>query len=202
MTTCDIDEAIIGRPTLHLEACEIKIDAHVLARNIVLLSLVIDNQEDASNELLWNATFHIYLSPSDIKALCAQVEKLLNASETPSQWKESIYGALLPICDEATLDDVRHIWRKYAAAGDEASRDACISASNKTLKHSMAMRAARMGGTPEAPVQVLTGMRSAAPLTFQAGDETPLVNGHFWSTGVTSGAQESQELSQRPSRTR
>ncbi|KAH6686772.1 MYND finger [Plectosphaerella plurivora] len=154
VTCCDIEEGII-------------------ARNLLILSLLIDGGVDHS--LLWNISYHVLLSDDDARGVSAQAQKLLDASVSLSTWKASAYGATLPFCDEATFHDVRKVWSRYATA------EADITENRAKLQLSINFRKERnpAGGL------VLTGMRSAAPVVADSLDEVSSVHNHLWDTGVT-----------------
>ncbi|KAF7363893.1 hypothetical protein MSAN_01047300 [Mycena sanguinolenta] len=83
----------------------------ILARNVLLLSMVIDNR-DAEN--IFDIFFHLYLEKESLALLVSQCRILLDASTTFQSWKESRYGSTLRMSTEHTLTELRRHWDYYA----------------------------------------------------------------------------------------
>ncbi|KAF7363875.1 MYND-type domain-containing protein [Mycena sanguinolenta] len=83
----------------------------ILARNVLLLSMVIDDK-DAEN--IFDIFFHLYLEKEPLALLVSQCRILLDASTTFQNWKESRYGSTLRMSSEYTLTELRGHWDQYA----------------------------------------------------------------------------------------
>ncbi|KAJ7230217.1 hypothetical protein GGX14DRAFT_344215 [Mycena pura] len=83
----------------------------VLARNVLLLSLIIDKKPV---ENLFDIFFHLYLEKGPLALLVSHCRALLDASITLEHWKESSYGSTLPMSSQHTLSELRWHWDQYA----------------------------------------------------------------------------------------
>ena len=90
-----------------------------IARNIVLLSLIIDSK-DAS--ILWSIQYDFYMYKEALQLLRLQAKKLYEVSETMDTWQQSDYGSCLKFCDTASLNDVRMMWRFYGDIQDDGTQ--------------------------------------------------------------------------------
>ncbi|KAF7363879.1 MYND-type domain-containing protein [Mycena sanguinolenta] len=82
----------------------------ILARNVLLLSMVIDNR-DAEN--IFDIFFHLYLEKESLALLVSQCRILLDASMTLEGWKKSRYGSTLRMSSQHTLIEIRRHWDQY-----------------------------------------------------------------------------------------
>ncbi|TGO33934.1 hypothetical protein BHYA_0220g00090 [Botrytis hyacinthi] len=80
------------------------------ARNILLFSLIIDNESYAST---WNIFYHFYITNTDNAVLQKQTRKLLQQSANLEVWSSSNYGASIYFMNQDTLDQVREMWFQY-----------------------------------------------------------------------------------------
>ncbi|KAJ7200073.1 hypothetical protein B0H12DRAFT_1206536 [Mycena haematopus] len=83
----------------------------ILARNVLLLSMVIDNK---NAEHIFDIFFHLYLEKDSLTLLVSQCSALLDASTTFECWKDSRYGSTLRMSSEHTLTELRRHWDQYA----------------------------------------------------------------------------------------
>ncbi|KAL9945975.1 hypothetical protein D7B24_000395 [Verticillium nonalfalfae] len=156
----------------------------ILARNIVLFSFIIDHGDDLDSSSLWNMYYHLYLDGSDMECLSSQSKKLVASSEGLEAWKSSVYGSMLPFSDEGTLDDVRAVWLKFAAASTKPD-----SAQGETfqshLKRSLADMALRFRSKENGLPLVTTAVRSAAPILTAVQEDVAEEYKHYWKQGTT-----------------
>ncbi|KAF7921457.1 uncharacterized protein EAE97_011246 [Botrytis byssoidea] len=101
---CNKDEAI----KWEFMCCDS--ESAILARNILLFSLIIDNEPYAST---WNIFYHFYITNTDNAVLQKQVHKLLQQSANLEVWSSSSYGASIFFVNRDTLDQVREMWSQY-----------------------------------------------------------------------------------------
>ncbi|KAK1673983.1 MYND finger [Colletotrichum godetiae] len=164
----------IGLPGRKLDITVNDIDEAILARNIFLFSLLIDNNSVSGNTP-WNLYYDLHIDSSDLHILSSQVKKLLKASETLKSWKSSTYGKVLPFCDQATLDDVRAVWISYESAAASDNVVANSEALTANLKHSIENKRIAFGNGI-----AFTGLRSAAPAALQNAMEVTEASQQFW----------------------
>ncbi|KAK5995703.1 hypothetical protein PT974_04120 [Cladobotryum mycophilum] len=167
ITSCDIDEKIIGR-------------------NIILLTLIIDNFKDVTLESLWDIYYHMFVEDGTAEIVLQQVQKLKPFLKSPKAWKASPYGSVLSICDEDTLHDVQNVCRRVESAAEKRTGDEVLSSFSESLRFPKDY----IGDTN----LVLTGMRSAAPLSLQSQLELPTNFRHYWSEGTVIGTKLSSSV--------
>ncbi|KAK7013820.1 MYND-type domain-containing protein [Favolaschia claudopus] len=98
--------------TRKLDFTCIDVEPAVLARNILLFSLVIDNKP---MDHIFDIFFHFYLEKASLDLLVSQCCSLVTVSASLLTWRTSKYGATLRICNEHTLSEIRKKWQDYAA---------------------------------------------------------------------------------------
>ena len=153
---------------------------HIKARNVLVLTLIIDNGDQAIDLRLWNIYHHIYIDDDSLQLLCSQAKKLAELA-TPTTWDAHVYGKCLKFCDDATLEELGGIWRSYdvqALTADDQLRMRTVFESE--LKRAIDYKRERNGQT-----QVLSGFRSAAPASFSSLNDVPKLHHQFWETGKT-----------------
>lgn len=116
--------------------------------------------------------------------------KLLPYLESPESWKASPYGQNLKFCDHDTLKDVQGICKRM-----EASTRNNVEKSRKklseNLKKSTEILNQVSGGNASF---VLTGMRSAAPLSLQSKLDLPKAHQKYWRDGTIGLKNENENL--------
>ena len=151
------------------------------ARNVLVLSLLMDNSATTSDEQIWNIYHHVYLDKSSLHILCIQARKLVEIAASFQDWHSSIYGKSLRFCDEATLRDLREIWQSY----DLESQDEAQRRHNHALYESEFKKAAKVKRDKVGQSLILTGLRSAAPASLAAFDDLSKSYHEFWQSGIT-----------------
>jgi hypothetical protein len=162
----------------------------LLARNIFLLSLIVDDKVAVQEDLLWNSYYHLYISDSDLKTVRAHAKRLLDVSKTMGGWNSSQYGSHIRFCDEETLTDVRSLWSKYAM--DPTKQNA--GGLEKNIKEAKKMKSYLFGEG----ATVATGMRSAAPAFRQAASDLSKAHEYYWAHGTITGISPSAEKCPNP----
>ncbi|KAK3941000.1 hypothetical protein QBC46DRAFT_458595 [Diplogelasinospora grovesii] len=134
---------------LDVTCCDI--ERATLARNVILLSLILDNTGDDDN---WEIYYHLYINQTRLDLLRA-------LSFSLQTWHASKYGRCIRFCDAGTLAKVREVWAFYAA--DMSKIEAAYKS---TLRRFPDKRSWSMN---------LGGIRSASPAwTIEAhGDTDP-----------------------------
>ncbi|KAJ7192595.1 hypothetical protein GGX14DRAFT_479959, partial [Mycena pura] len=103
---CEHDAA-----TRKLDFTCVDFEPAVLARNVLLLSLIIDKKP---TDHLFNIFFHLYLEKDSLALLVSQCQALLDASTTLESWRESRYGSTLRMSSKHTLTELHWHWDQYA----------------------------------------------------------------------------------------
>ncbi|KAF9476993.1 hypothetical protein BDN70DRAFT_838420 [Pholiota conissans] len=145
----------------------------VLARNILLLTMIVDG---VNPETAWSIFYHFFLDESSFNILIAQCRTLLQSSSDMTTWKNSKYGFFIRFCTDRTLSEIRRHWGLYAESKDLSK------AKHKAWKASFLSEME----TVREHIQraTLTALRSAGPLfmsVYEAGSKSYT---SFWTTGV------------------
>ncbi|ETS73674.1 hypothetical protein PFICI_14620 [Pestalotiopsis fici W106-1] len=90
----------------------------IIARNMLILSLIIDDENENNSEAIWSIQYHMYLSPLETD--------LLREHLSSSSWEKSKYGRRLQFCDEPTLKFVRREWSWYGSCAREDDSDVFV----------------------------------------------------------------------------
>ncbi|KAL7905645.1 hypothetical protein GGI35DRAFT_460121 [Trichoderma velutinum] len=170
--TSYVQQGLPGRK-LDFTCCDI--DENIIARNLVLLTMILADGEVISNEALWDAYYHMYLDEQTIELLVRHVETIIPMLESLDSFAISPFGSVIKICDEDTLRDVRDALQRILGAGkDDRDKQAIKLSTNLALSK----------GVIEEGSMILTGMRSAAPLALTSKFALPENFQHYWKTGI------------------
>ncbi|EED11905.1 conserved hypothetical protein [Talaromyces stipitatus ATCC 10500] len=155
------------------------VEAAIIARNVILFSLIADNASEAA---IWNIFYHFYVTNADIALIKSQASKLLVCSETPETWFSSKYGAFISFMSEDTLCRLRQFWHQYSEMANLSARQR-NSFEEKTRE---AIKSTYMKNIGD---NVLTthGLRSAAVHWARAMPVLSSCFQKFWETGVVAG---------------
>ncbi|KAK4446508.1 MYND finger [Podospora aff. communis PSN243] len=107
-----------GLPKRKLDVTACDIEPMIIARNILLLSLIVKGpgEEAVGSEQIWRIYYHQYLDSEDSELLLKQAEKLLGHSGSLTEWNGSVYGAVIRFVDDNTFSLIRDIWRRWSSA--------------------------------------------------------------------------------------
>ena len=166
---------------LSFTCCDI--EPAVLARNVVLFSLISDtypaaeaaSQDHDCCKVVWNLFYHMFIPRSSLDILRNQATKLSEASKSYDSWLSSPYGKFISFIDRHTLLQLRQSWVQYAFAQDDDQTE--IRARRAIAKTSQKMESSI----------ILHGLRSAGPLWANAMDTMAHAYRSFWQTGVAGG---------------
>ncbi|KAF2816886.1 uncharacterized protein BDZ99DRAFT_513155 [Mytilinidion resinicola] len=150
-----------GHRALDFTCCDI--EAAIIARNILLFSMISEDSALIQNEILWNIYYHFYLDGKSLASLASHSEKLLAAAKTFNDWHNSEHGRTLKFCDTNTF-----------GSADQKKR----------FKEGLS-RAADLYGAVKGKGLNTTAVRSAGPLNIQALGEVPQLHTDFWKFGIT-----------------
>ncbi|EIM81666.1 uncharacterized protein STEHIDRAFT_104162 [Stereum hirsutum FP-91666 SS1] len=158
--------------TLDITCCDV--EPAVLARNILLFTLIMDT-EPILDGPLWSIFYDFYIDSSAMRLLVDQCRRLSETSTDIGAWHASKYGSLLRICTQQTLSELRRHWALYAGFESlPTRRKAAVERAFSTALKSKS-------DTYELNI---SSARSAGPLRLNA---LRLVSDHFnrfWSSGV------------------
>ncbi|KAK0190369.1 hypothetical protein F5146DRAFT_1043975 [Armillaria mellea] len=87
------------------------IEPAILARNILLFTLLVDARVD--NDETWNIFYHFYLDDTSIQTLWDQCSTLVKASQSLESWQNSPYSSFMRMCTEHTLQALHDQWVLY-----------------------------------------------------------------------------------------
>ncbi|KAK3935295.1 MYND finger [Diplogelasinospora grovesii] len=178
-----------GFPSRKLDITCCDIQDHVLARNILMLSLLLNTDEEAvPSDKAWNIYYHRYLDDADMELLAAQAKKLLAVSKSLDDWHASMYGLKLRFCDSDTFSAVRAIWKEYADAVQEKDTAKYKEAFEKVMQKSREFKKKAWGEFS----MVHTSSRSGAPVSLFMMEAMMNANEQDWQTGLSGGRPSGQ----------
>ena len=170
---------------LDITCCDI--EPAIVARNILLYTLIIDDVDQVKLNEIWNIYYHWRLDEKSLCLLEDQVEKLLCLSATISKWRLSAYGMTFRYCDERTLMKVRKFWNicssRELSKAQECRRNKIWQARIGKAKK---IRQNKTSGNT-----VFGGFRSGALTGLSALEDFPIVVERWWREGLTSSGKES-----------
>ncbi|KAK4184070.1 hypothetical protein QBC35DRAFT_68903 [Podospora australis] len=95
----------------HLDFTLCDMEVAIIARNIILFTLIIDDAAGNHHDANWTIFYHQYLSAKDHARLVAQAKKLHGFAASWNSWQTSQYGKLIRYCDRTTLTKVDEVWQ-------------------------------------------------------------------------------------------
>lgn len=155
--------------TLDFTCCDI--EPAILARNVVLFTLII---EQASAAELWELFYHFYVTGKSLITLRDQATRLLDASESIEKWASSPYGTYVRFVNQDTLQQTRQYWVHYRSGQAWKQAHTAIAKRSKEIGEFI----------------LLTGVRAAGPFWFHATSTMAHVYRRYWETGVAGGNKE------------
>ncbi|KAK3317665.1 MYND finger [Cercophora scortea] len=184
-----------GFPKRKLDITACDTEENIIARNILMLSLILDGSEATiSAAQVWNIYYHTYLDEQDMHTLGFQAQKLLALSQTLQDWHQSAYGATLRFCDQETLVAVKAIWTKYAEAVAAKGTPEYMANFQSVMRKSQEYKDKVWGRLSI----VYTGSRSAAPVSAPIISQLAEATERHWQTGLSSVAPSDLALFPNP----
>ncbi|KAG1742546.1 hypothetical protein EDB19DRAFT_621200 [Suillus lakei] len=166
-----------GSRKLDFTCCDI--ESAVIARNVILFTLLADEGAAQQAPQIWNIFFHFYLDKASHDLLISQCRRLIELSNDLDSWNKGPYGHFLHMCTERTLAELRRLWELYikTTTCSPSEAKAFVSAYATDVKDCRAKFE-----------HVFTASRAAGPLSMYAfkvaGDHYNI----YWETGVCSAA--------------
>lgn len=152
------------------------------ARNILLLTLALDDTDGRRHPLMWNIYYHLYLDNDSMTLLNDQATKLYEMATTMQSWNNGKYGQQFRFCDEGTLSNVRNIWYTYRVGSFKGKeREEHAQRSMAAMQRASSSHKHHMKGTSSS----LNGIRAAAPAGICAVQDAPKLTRHYWEHGST-----------------
>ncbi|KAJ5964055.1 uncharacterized protein N7479_003931 [Penicillium vulpinum] len=168
-----------ARDPRSLDATCCDVDTAVIARNIVLLSLVLDDVDGTNEQLIWNLFYHFRIDEGSLDLLQTHIPKLLSLSTSLQAWQESQYGRVIRICDRVSLERVRDMWRFY---GEKREGDV-LRHFKKKLDDGMRISQEYQKSVLGETVNVITGIRAAAPACLETTRDLSDLYKNYWGFG-------------------
>ncbi|KAK0443910.1 uncharacterized protein EV420DRAFT_1649021 [Desarmillaria tabescens] len=172
--TCFAD---LGAPRRKIDATCCDIESAVLARNVLLLTLLADDESATLSNNIWEIFYHFYLDKPSLDLLSDQCQKLIDLTKSFDVWNQSKYGAFLRFCTHTTLSELRSYWERYLGAnrlsvqGKQRLRTQFKNGMDTTAKIS------ERG-------LMYAACRSAVPLWQEIGKVAPNHYKSYWKSGV------------------
>ncbi|KAI1210252.1 uncharacterized protein F4807DRAFT_74160 [Annulohypoxylon truncatum] len=165
-----------GFPPRKLDITCCDSETAVIARNVLLFTLLLDG---ASADVAWDVYFHMRINEESKALITDQAQKIVSLSNSIEQWSRGRYGSMLTFCDANSLQQIRQVWIKYASlqSKNEISFKEDLERTRKLGKQVFGMS----DGEPDI---ILTGLRSAAPLSLKSVTDIPKARERFWEHGT------------------
>ncbi|KAI1269709.1 hypothetical protein F5Y18DRAFT_422660 [Xylariaceae sp. FL1019] len=183
--------------TIHNNTCKLDFtccDNHmaVIARNILLLSLIIDEAEDGkpNGNCLWEVYHNAYINKESFDLIATQSKKLQHLSVTLDIWRQGKYGPFLGICDSSTLRELGLMWKYYADACEKIQTGDIIGNAHKIVL--------AFSGFGLPPTAQQTEFDAAAPAQEDCKDDIKWFREHFFKHGTTELDAETRSISRIP----
>ncbi|KAJ4254962.1 hypothetical protein NW762_009764 [Fusarium torreyae] len=162
----------------------------IVARNAFFLTFLLDEDCKLSNEQLWNVYYHMFVDEQIVAAVLKTATKLLSISKSLDDWNNSSYGQSIRFCDVDTLSDVRRVWTCIKNAVDKFRADGSMKTFEQNVQPSRQCREHILGRGGAN----ITAMRSAAPLSLQAGPKLCEQSDQYWKEGTVTSRQAKDKI--------
>ncbi|KAG1817973.1 uncharacterized protein BJ212DRAFT_1298847 [Suillus subaureus] len=160
---------------LDFTCCDL--ESAVIARNVILFTLLADEGAVQKVPQIWNIFFHFYLDKASHDLLISQCRKLLELSGDLDSWNSGPYGHFLRMCTSGTLVELQRLWQLYVKTAT------CSPSEAKVFESAYA---ADVKASKAKIEFVFTASRAAGPLSMyafkMAGDHYDI----YWETGMCS----------------
>ncbi|KAL7951268.1 hypothetical protein V8C42DRAFT_303587 [Trichoderma barbatum] len=165
-----------GLPDRKLDFTCCDIDENIIARNLILLTMILADGENVSNDALWDAYYHMYLDEQTTDLVVRHLRTIIPMLESLDSFTSGPYGSVIKICDEDTLRDIRNALQNILGAAEKDERDNQAAKLSKNLNLSK--------GNLQEGSMVITGLRSAAPLALTSKFALPQHFKYYWENGI------------------
>ncbi|KAF9527998.1 hypothetical protein CPB83DRAFT_894716 [Crepidotus variabilis] len=117
LLACGDPRSILYTVFADLTTCDRKLDftcvdwqPAVLARNVLLFSLVLDNVDSS---IVFSLFYNFLLDTNALKTLAIQCEHVIQLSADLQTWKSSKYGTLIRFSSHRSMECIRNYWVLY-----------------------------------------------------------------------------------------
>ncbi|KAI4908457.1 uncharacterized protein J4E92_010856 [Alternaria infectoria] len=163
---------------LDFTCCDL--EAEIIARNVLALTLILDDAEGALVRQLWNLYYHVFIDDESASLLRSQSKKLLELAHSLESWNEGPYGTIIRFCDSITLENATKLWALYAL---EPEKDDTYKETQDILKGQW--QAAKQLQTGKAGMGFVgDGIRAFAPLMIQGLADAGKAYQTYWKSGT------------------
>ncbi|KAJ3468484.1 hypothetical protein MRS44_002549 [Fusarium solani] len=169
-----------GMPSRKLDFTCCDYDDKIVARNVFLLSFLLDGDCELSSDKLWDVYYHLLVDSETAAAVLQQATKLVSMSKNLEDWNKNIYGRAIKFCDADTLRDARRVWIVIKDAAEKCQAGTYWKAFEENVQPSQDCRDGMLGNEGIN----ITAMRSAAPLSLQAGPKLWEMSQQYWKDGT------------------
>ncbi|EPS39897.1 hypothetical protein H072_6313 [Dactylellina haptotyla CBS 200.50] len=171
--TVDKDKDASKLRTFKFTCCDI--EGAVIARNILLLAMIIKNEDINA---MWHIYYDVFMPENSLKIFKSHLENLIASSTDIELWIQSDIGKILNIGSAQTLVAVRRYWTAWATY--MGSRQ-----SIKQLKISYKKGLATITKKKHPKGGVLSVARSGGPLATNIMSASVKHFEHYWKSGTT-----------------
>ncbi|GJE85246.1 DUF4470 domain-containing protein [Phanerochaete sordida] len=171
----DRDDAIAARK-LDFTCCDI--EPAVLARNILLYSLIVTDDFQGKQEYIWNIFFHFYLDSPSLSLLLTQSKLLAELSKDFETWRAGPYAKFIHIGTTHTLRELHRHWTWYAET------ESLPAERKNKLRHSFSSQLRKHFKDFRGYIFTVPA-RSAGPMWPNAAIALNEAHHRYWETGVT-----------------
>ncbi|KAI1331487.1 hypothetical protein F5Y16DRAFT_422996 [Xylariaceae sp. FL0255] len=162
-----------GLPKRKLDITYCHIEPGIIARNIVLFSLLVDGVDV---DTVFDIYFHLNIRKESHTKLRAQTERLATLMTSMNTWDNGAYGSFIKFSDEGSLNLVRGWIVKSAIAPVESTAETVLT---QHLDRSKAFKSMIVDHSV-----VLAGLRSVAPLGGSLVNHIHETYDHWWKHGT------------------
>ncbi|KAK7696507.1 hypothetical protein QCA50_001165 [Cerrena zonata] len=99
--------------TISLDFTCVDLESAVLARNVVLLALVMDESFASNARPIFSIFYDFFLTQEALSLLKTKCETLLQLAADIETWNSGPYARVIRLCSSFTLTELRRCWRAY-----------------------------------------------------------------------------------------
>ena len=152
-----------------------------VARNIILYTLIVDDENSLHVEQIWNIYNDPYLDLDSLTLLRRQAKTLKNIANVVEEWHGGKYGKLVRFGDSGTFTNVQRVWEFYSLLPSDGH---AFQKQQQILRLRM-RKAQEIQKKVVGQKTILTGLRSAAPCSISGIEDIPRMYQHYWETMTT-----------------
>ncbi|KAF4589284.1 MYND finger family protein [Ophiocordyceps camponoti-floridani] len=169
----------MGLPKRQIDITACDYDEKVIGRNIILLTLILDTDEDKYLRL-WNIYYHLRVDERAIDVLLPHLQKLLSHCESIDTWEASRYGRCISFCNDETFNRFRDVCKRVFKATTQRGAREFQQDVVTLFRTSSQIRQNFIGRHSHN----LTNILSAAPLASVAVKASRDLDKLYWTQGV------------------